>query len=135
MSVPNQFSALIGRRRRIGDSACGSTVPSHAAKIATSIISSSTIAPAMAVGCRRSASLKRWTVGETDFGAAMAWATAAMLVADPRIEQRVAEVDQQVDQHVDRREQQRHALDDRVVAPQDGVDRQAPEPGNREHRL
>src|SRR5512136_1626248 len=122
MSVPNQYSSPGGRRRRIGDSAWGSMVPSKPAKMATSTISSRTMAPAIAVGWRRSASLKRATVGETDFGAAARSIATAMSVPDPRIEQRVAEVDQQVDDDVHRGEQQRHALDDRIVAPQDRVD-------------
>src|SRR5512143_4096980 len=102
MSVPNQYSSPGGRRRRIGDSACGSMVPRKDAKTATSTISSRTIAPAMAVGWRRSASLKRWTVGETDFGATTTSTTAVMSVPDARVEQRVAEVDQQVDDDVHR---------------------------------
>src|SRR5512145_1236826 len=130
MSVPNQYCSLIGRSRRIGDSACGSMVPSHGAASATSTISSNTTAPARAVGCRRNASLKRRTVGEADFGAAPAWATAAMSVADARVEQRVAEVDHEVDDDVDRGEQQRHALDDRIVAPQEGVDGKAAQARN-----
>ncbi len=58
----------------------------------------------------------------------------AISVPDPRIEQRVAQVDQQVDQHVDRREQQDHALDDRIVAPQDRIDRQPADAGNARTR-
>src|SRR5512135_378459 len=135
MSVPNQYSSPGGRRRRIGDSACGSIVPRYPAKTATSTISKSTTAPAMAVGCRRSASLKRWAVGETDFGAAARSTATATSVADPRIEQRVAEVDQQVDDDVHGGEQQRDALDDRIVAPQERVDGQPAEPRNREHGL
>ena len=50
----------------IGDTAWGSTVPSHGAKSAIRIISVRTRAPAIAVGCRRSASLKRCHVGDAE---------------------------------------------------------------------
>src|SRR2546430_17402557 len=111
MSVPNQYCAPGARRRRIGETASGSAVPSHGAASAIVIISSNTTAPKIAVGWRRKASLKRNQVGEIDRGALIA--TAAMSVPDARIDQRVAEINQQVDDHVQRREQQRHALDDR----------------------
>src|SRR5437870_9608320 len=51
-------------------------------------------------------------------------------VTDPRIEEHVREVDEQVDEHVDDREEQDHRLHRRVVAREDGVHREPPEPGN-----
>src|SRR5262245_4209551 len=103
MSVPNQNSAEGSLRRLMGATACGSTVPSHGASTATRIIAASTTPPAMAVGCRRNASLKRCQVGETD-ARAPGTAIAVMSVADARIEQHVAQVDGEIDQHVRRRE-------------------------------
>ena len=41
----------------------------------------------------------------------------------------------EIDQHVDRGKNQDHALDDRIVAPQDRIDGQPPDAGKREHRL
>src|SRR5947209_6691224 len=71
-SVPNQYISDDGRRRLIGETACGSTVPSHGASAAAAIISSRIPAPTIAVGCRRKASRNRFQVGETDFGTAIA---------------------------------------------------------------
>ena len=71
MSVPNQYSRRRGLQARcIGATACGSTVPSHGAKIAMRIMTTSTTAPAIAVGWRRSASLRRRQVGDVERGGA-----------------------------------------------------------------
>src|SRR5713226_7608057 len=62
-------------------------------------------------------------------------AMTVALVPDAWVEQRIAQIDQEVDQHIGGRENQDDALDDRVVAAQDRIDRQPPETGDREHRL
>src|SRR6266849_4746873 len=59
----------------------------------------------------------------------------AFSVPDARVEQRIAQIDQQIDQHIGGRENQDDALDDRVVAAQDGIDREPSEAGYRKHRL
>src|ERR1700692_4605577 len=46
-------------------------------------------------------------------------------IPDPRVENRVEDVDDQVDQDVDKAEQQHDALYDGIIAAQDGVDGQA----------
>src|SRR5215472_14706501 len=107
MSEPNQNSPEGCFRRLIGATASGSTVPSQGARNAIRTMTSRITPPAIAVGCRRKASLKRCQVGE-----------AAMSVADPRIEKRVAEIDRQVDQHIRAGKDQHDALNDRIVATQ-----------------
>src|SRR5471030_2874584 len=99
MSVPNHESAEGGFRRNDGSVACGSALASQGARNAIRIMRISTTPPAMAVGCRRRASLKRSQVGEAEAGAGSA--IVAMSVADARIEQHVRQVDREVDQHVD----------------------------------
>src|SRR5512143_724820 len=82
-----------GSRSRLpASNSDGSTVPSSGAASATSTSNASTLAPM-----------------RTD----QFWNTraVAMLIADPRIEEHVGQVDQQVDQHVDEREEQDHPLD------------------------
>src|SRR6185295_12916394 len=110
MSVPNQNSADGCRRRSTGATACGSTVPSQGASTAIRTMVSSTIPPAIAVGWRRNASLKRARVGDCECGPAMA--LVAMSVADARIEEHIGEIDREVDQHVDAGKDQDHPLDD-----------------------
>src|SRR4051812_3905043 len=58
---------------------------------------------------------------------------AAGSIADPRIDHRVQKVDPQIDEHVDEAEQQHDALNDRIVAPQDGIEREAAKSWNREY--
>ena len=54
---------------------------------------------------------------------------------DPRVEQRVDDVDEQVDDHVAGRRDEHDPLDQRVVALVDGVDRQPAEAGDAEDLL
>jgi len=51
------------------------------------------------------------------------------LIADPRIEEHVGEIDQQVDEHVRDREEKDHPLHRREVAREDRVDREPAKPG------
>src|SRR3954464_12702933 len=133
MSLPNQNSSDGGLMRRNGATACGSTVPSHGAAMATKIIIVSTMPPAIAVGWRRSASFSRCQVGEVERAAGSA--SAVMSVAYPRIEQHVAQVHRQIDQHVRRGKDEDHTLNDRIVAPQDRAARQSADSGYRKNRL
>src|ERR1700687_1363381 len=98
MSLPNQNSSDGGLCRLNGATACGSTVPSHGANTAINIMIVSTTAPAIAVGGRRSASLRRRHVGEAERAAGSA--SAAISVAYPRIEQHIAQVHREIDQYV-----------------------------------
>src|SRR4051794_24020022 len=93
-------------------------------------------APATMVGWRRRKP-RAFGVAIEKAGAAMsADATLIRLsIAHARVDQGVADVDREVDEHVSRREQQRDALDDRVVAPQDGVDGEPAKARDREHGL
>src|SRR5580693_5176577 len=87
--------------------------------------------PIITVGCRRAVSPSqwRWTTGAISAGA------SAMLEPHAGIEEGVAHVDEEIDDDVDSREDQCHALDDRVVAAEDGVDREPADAGNGEDRL
>src|ERR1700722_6213401 len=51
-------------------------------------------------------------------------------IADPRIEKRVGQVDQQIDQRVDEAEHQNDTLDHRIVATQNRIDGQSAETRN-----
>src|SRR5437667_378238 len=62
-------------------------------------------------------------------------ATAASLIADARIDERVDHVHHQVDEHVRGRGRQHHALHDRIVAAQDGRDDEPAEPGDMKDDL
>src|SRR3954464_8517415 len=99
MSVPNQCSLEGCLRRWTGESACGSAVASHGARIAMTTMATSTNAPTMAVGCRRNASRKRRQVGELDRGAAITG--VFMSVTDPRVKQTVRQINRQIDEHID----------------------------------
>src|SRR5713101_10153026 len=56
----------------------------------------------------------------------------ALLIADPRVEPRVGEVDGEIDDHDARGHEQRDALDDRQVARGDRAEGQAAEAGQGE---
>src|SRR5688500_5804539 len=133
MSLPNQNSADGCRSRLTGSTACGSTVPSHGAKIATRTIANRTTPPTIAVGWRRNASRNRCHVGDTDLPAGMA--TALISVADARIEQHIADIHEQIDHYVRRREHQDHALVDRIVAAQNGIHRKTADARYGKHRF
>src|SRR5882762_3907496 len=57
------------------------------------------------------------------------------LVFNTWIEDDIEEVHPEVDEHVDAGDDEDHALDHRVVAPDDRVHREAAEPWQREHAL
>src|SRR5512140_2226600 len=100
MSVPNQNCADGAFNRRVGTTCSGSIVPSHGARTAIRIISSSTMPPAIAVGCRRSVPASQPRIvgaGVAAAGGAIATEVIELaLVANARVEQRVAEIDEQV---------------------------------------
>src|SRR5450755_2211543 len=109
-------------------------VPSHGAKIATATMPIRMIPPISAVGWRLNASRKRRRVGDTDFGEGIDGTTIAsdtISIAYARIEENVRQVDQQIDQHIDCGKNKNHALNDRVVAAQNRIDRQPPDSGQR----
>src|SRR5882724_3710035 len=62
-------------------------------------------------------------------------ARAVSLVSHAGIEDDVGEIDGEVHQHVDAGDADHHALDDGIVAPQDGRDDEPPEPGDVEDLL
>ena len=115
MSLPNQNSADGGFNRRSGATICGSVVAIHGANTANSTIASNTTPPAIAVGCRRNASLKRRHVGDTDLTGASS-AIAVTSVPYARIEKHVTKIYRKIDEHVRAREKQDDALNDRIVA-------------------
>src|ERR1051326_10820 len=71
MSVPNQKAADGALSRLIGDTACGSIVPSQGAAGAMPIIATRSAPPMSAVGWRLNASRKRRHVGDTDLAGAI----------------------------------------------------------------
>src|SRR5438552_8799679 len=75
----------------------------------------------------------RWTSSRAVMRASVA--TAASLIADARIDERVDHVHHQVDEQVLGRSHQHHALHDRIVAAQDGRDDEPAEPGDIEDDL
>src|SRR5436190_7474464 len=116
----------------------GSWVASSGANTAISAIATSSTAPMTSVGCLRSQRPRRFgsVAGSAAAPSSRAGtALTASRVADARIEQRVAEIDQQVDEDVDARREQQHALDHRIVVALHRIDDEAADAGNREHRL
>src|SRR5262245_35973155 len=99
MSVPNQNSLEGCFNRCTGATACGSTVASQGASMAKSTIAASTTPPAIAVGWRRKASLKRRHMSDDSVGEP-GRAIAATSVPDARVEQHVGKIDREIDQHV-----------------------------------
>src|SRR5207249_5116014 len=57
------------------------------------------------------------------------------LVPNAWIEDDVEDIHDEVDQDVDAGDDEQHALDHRVVAPHDGIDGEAAQPGQREDAL
>src|SRR5437868_10212695 len=105
MSVPNQYAAEGHLSRRIGAKACGSMVPRKGANTAIAVINSSSTLPTTIVGCRRI--YRRVPLSRAGAGRVRSLWMMAMTVAsipDARVEQRVAQIDQQIDQHIGGRE-------------------------------
>src|SRR5690606_3903448 len=97
---------------------------SSGAATATTTSSRMRLAPMITYGLRRS----RRKV-------ALPTPRAGSGIADPRVQERVAEVDQQVDQGEDGGQHQHRALHDEQLAGADGVDDQHAYPGPGEDRL
>src|SRR6476646_2434282 len=87
MSVPNQYISEGARRRLIGDTASGSTVPSHGASSAAATMASRMTPPTIAVGWRRKASRNRFQVGETDLATGTEAASVAFTSVGNRPDQ------------------------------------------------
>src|SRR4051812_49654660 len=118
----------------------GSCVASQGAASASTAIASSSTAPSTSVGFLRSQRQRRRggpsstsATAASGTGGRTAVKKTSLSVADPRIEEAVAQVDQQVDQHVRGGREQQHALDHRVVVTLHRVDHEAADAGNREH--
>src|SRR5215510_11355647 len=134
MSVPNQCSTDGGRNRAMGLSSWGSTVPPYGAATAISTMSTKSNPPPARVGlrCTKRRS-RRWRlVAWQRFGRCCdhgVWPCAA-LVADTRVEERVCHIHQQIHQYIDTRKDQDNALNDRIIAVQNGIYGQAAQAGN-----
>src|SRR5690606_29409943 len=72
----------------------------------------------------------RWRPASTACGKSVAVQRSS--IADPRIEKGIGEVDEELDEHVKAAGQKDHALDDRIIARQNGVDREPSNPGDIE---
>src|SRR5438045_3516328 len=135
MSVPNQYWSDGHLSRFTGDSACGSLVPSQGANTAIATMTRNSTPPTTMVGWRR-----MYRRSPCDAGSATAIARSVVgttvirpSIADARVDQRIADIVQQIDQHIGAGKDQDDALNDRIVATQDRVDGQAPEPRDCEY--
>ena len=112
---------------------------SSGAKIAVSTKTRTMTRPATAIGRRRNrlrSSMRRRARGVHRSATRVDGAHArAPGDADPRIQQRVDDVDREIDDHVAGRGDEHDALDQRVVALVDGLDRERAEAGDPEDRL
>ena len=73
--------------------------------------------------------------GAARSGPSVPCARQPSFVADPRVDHRVEQVDQEVGEHEDRRDHQDRALHHRVVAIEDALDQHAAQALDREHVL
>src|SRR5919109_514882 len=97
--------------------------------------------PSSSVGCRRASRRRRsrtLAASAARVAATSALSTrteAAISVFDARVEDDVEDVDHQVQRDVDARYDEDDPLDHGIVAPDDGVDREPAQAGQREHAL
>src|SRR5207248_1891470 len=148
-SVPNQW-ARPGADSRRATSMWPGSLASTGASALTSTITSMSTAPASVV-LRRVISASQPGLARRGTGSARGRAITLIavraaahsrdranrssLVAHPRVEDDVREVDHEVDQHVHAGDAQHDSLDDRVVAPQHRRDDQPAQARDVEHRL
>src|SRR5688500_16564339 len=145
LSTPTGHFALGAARIAVESCAFGSYGAMNGAKTASKIIVISTIAPAIAPELllrRRSASCVRLleldrrpraalapSPGDDPVLAANGW---ALLIADPGVDHRIREIDDEIDQHVDDCRHEHRALNQREVAACDRGDGDTPQPRSRE---
>src|SRR5262245_66494529 len=102
----------------------GSTVPRYGAASPTARMMARHASPATMVGWRRRM-LRRAGVEGASRGTSTPSTPGS--VADAGVEEDIEDVDEEVQEHVDARDDQDDALDHRVIAPNDGVDGDAPD--------
>src|SRR5690242_15206062 len=127
------WAALGGLSRKAGESRVGLYEESTPASRAAAMKTSRMRAPATTL---RLPSRRRSHRGRMDGDAAGAAATrtstVASVIADARVDERVEEIHAEVDEHVGGGGDEDHALHHGIVAPEDGRDDQATQPGNVE---
>src|SRR6266508_1939282 len=121
-SVPNQNSGAGSRSRVSVRRYVGSTLPRYGAAWPVARMSERQASLATRVDWRRRKH-RRAAPGSGAVAAAIGAApAAARSVADAGVEEDIQDVDDQVQEHVDARDDEDHALDHRVVPPDDRVD-------------
>src|SRR4030095_14134815 len=138
-SVPNAWARLGAESLISGCVSKGSHGARTSAKIAVKTISTRSAAEKAPSGLRRivrNSARIRLTL-ERAGSSRLTWtgivAIKASLVADPRVEPRVGEVDEQVQRDERGRHQHHVGLHHRIVAVQDRLDREAAHPREREN--
>ncbi len=137
-SVPNQCRAVGLRRRWRARWRSGRRCQATGAAIDTSMIASNSTPPIATVGWRRRNVPMRPRTGATAGTAAVAVTAVMAVIGQYRmrgVEHRIEHVDHEIDDDIRAREHEDDALDHRIVAAQDRVDRQAAEAGDGEHAL
>src|SRR6267143_5129337 len=135
-SVPRKCWALGACRRAAGSSRVGLCVESTPASDAARTKARRISAPATTL---RLASVRRSQRGRVDGAPAAArgsrTSTATSLIADPRIDDRVEEIDPKVDEHVGGGGDEDNPLHHRVIAPQNRRDDETAQPWDVEDDL
>src|SRR5262245_34837359 len=97
MSLPNQKACDGGRKRRVGASACGSTVPSHGASRAASTMAARSAPPSTATRWRRTnRKSANFREGASTSEVAME-AMLLFLVPDARVQERIGQINDEID--------------------------------------
>src|SRR5436190_10274851 len=140
-SVPNGWARLGADSRISGWVSSGSKGASTSAKIAVKTIMARRAAEAAPSGLRfivAQSACSRWTLALGSSNVATRTGTVAInasLVADPRVEPRVGEIDEQVQRDERRRHQHHVGLHDRIIAVQNRLDGEPAHSGEREDLL
>src|SRR5438093_11516849 len=147
-SVPRRWTTEAGLRMALQSVWLGSRGASHGAPAARATKARTTAAPATAGG-RRAKRRQRRAASPVVSGRVAARAAPGAAIApapvsgptghapdpDPGIQEGIRHVDQEVDQDVGRRGDENHALDERIVPGEHGLDDQPPEPRHDEDLL
>src|SRR5262245_41024328 len=141
-STPNQWSAdgpgQHPSLRRLRSCSRGSYGAMSGAKIAVSTKAATRANPTIAPGLRtsrRQASLQRPLGLSSSTSLASSCATDTSAHPDPRVDERVRDVDEEVHEHEDDGDEEDAALEHRIVAGLDGTCEPAPHSWDRKHRL